>query len=265
MSAVRFDGRVAAITGGGGGMGRAFALDLAARGARIAVCGRRPEPIAETVAAIEKAGGEAIAVQCDVRDPGQVDAWLDQCVERFGAPDLLVNNAAGNFICPAIELSPNGWNAVINIVLNGSFYASRAFAQRYRDAGHTRGSVVSVIATYAWTGNAGTAHSAAAKAGVMNLMMTLAVEWASLGIRCNSVAPGPIETPGATAHLFPTEEIRKQITDRIPARRFGQLEDVVNATRFLLSDESSYVTGSCITLDGGGWLPQGMFALGHRA
>jgi NAD(P)-dependent dehydrogenase (short-subunit alcohol dehydrogenase family) len=260
MGETGFDGRVAAITGGGGGMGRAFALDLAARGAKVAVCGRRPEPIAETVAMIEAAGGEGLAVPCDVRDPAQVDAFFDACTERFGAADLLVNNAAGNFICPAIDLSPNGWNAVINIVLNGSFYCSRAFALRYREAGRERGSMVSVIATYAWTGNAGTAHSAAAKAGVQNLMMTLAVELAPLGIRCNSIAPGPILTPGATENLFPTQEIQDAISARIPARRLGTLDDVVAATRFLLSDDSSYVTGSTITLDGGGWLPQGMFA-----
>ena len=260
MSETRFDGRVAAITGGGGGMGRSFALDLAARGAKVAVCGRRPEPIAETVEMVEAAGGEALAVTCDVRDPAQVDAFFDACGERFGAADLLVNNAAGNFIAPAIELSANGWNAVINIVLNGSFYCSRAFATRYRDAGRKRGSIVSVIATYAWTGNAGTAHSAAAKAGVQNLMMTLAVEWAELGIRCNSIAPGPILTPGATAHLFPTEEIQQAIAAKIPAGRLGTLDDVVAATRFLLSDDSSYITGSTITLDGGGWLPRGMFA-----
>jgi NAD(P)-dependent dehydrogenase (short-subunit alcohol dehydrogenase family) len=260
VTGMRFDGRVAAITGGGGGMGRAFALDLASRGARVAVCGRRPEPLAETVALIEAAGGEALAVPCDVRDPAHVDAFFDACTARFGAPDLLVNNAAGNFICPAIDLTPNGWNAVISIVLNGSFLCSRAFATRYRDAGHERGAVVSVIATYAWTGNAGTAHSAAAKAGVQNLMMTLAVEWAPLGIRCNSIAPGPILTPGATENLFPTEEIQAAMSARIPAGRLGTLDDVVAATRYLLSDDASYVTGSTLTIDGGGWLPRGMFA-----
>jgi NAD(P)-dependent dehydrogenase (short-subunit alcohol dehydrogenase family) len=261
MSGQGFEGRVAAITGGGGGMGRAFAVDLAARGARVAVCGRRPEPIAETVAMIEAAGGEALAVPCDVRDPGQVDAFFDAATERFGAPDLLVCNAAGNFICPAIDMSANGWNAVVGIVLNGTFLCSRAFALRYREAGHERGAILSVIATYAWTGNAGTAHSAAAKAGVQNLMMTLAVEWASLGIRCNSIAPGPIETPGATAHLFPTDEIRDRITSMIPAGRFGSLDDVVRAARFLLSDDADYVTGATLALDGGGWLPKGMFAV----
>ena len=125
---------------------------------------------------IADAGGEAIAVTCDVRDPAQVEAFFDACGERFGAADLLVNNAAGNFICPAIELSPNGWNAVINIVLNGWFYCSRRSRCGIAEAGRERGSIASVIATYAWTGNAGTAHSAAAKAGVQNLMMTLAVE-----------------------------------------------------------------------------------------
>jgi NAD(P)-dependent dehydrogenase (short-subunit alcohol dehydrogenase family) len=262
MTEQRFDGRVAAITGGGGGMGRAFALDLASRGAKVAICGRRPEPIAETVAMIEAAGGEAVAIACDVRDPVQVDAFFDGACERFGAPDLLVCNAAGNFICPVIDMSPNGWNAVISIVLNGTFLCSRAFGLRYREAGHTNGSILSVIATYAWTGNAGTAHSAAAKAGVQNLMMTLAVEWAPLGIRCNSIAPGPIETPGATAHLFPTDEIREAITSQIPAGRFGSLDDVVHAARFLLSDQAGYITGSTLTLDGGGWLPKGMFAIG---
>jgi NAD(P)-dependent dehydrogenase (short-subunit alcohol dehydrogenase family) len=250
---------VAAITGGGGGMGRAFALDLAARGAKVAVCGRRQEPIDETVQLVHAAGGEAIAIRCDVRDPAQVDAFFDACSDRFGAADLLVANAAGNFICPAIDLTPNGWNAVISIVLNGTFYSTRAFAHRYRDAGHTRGAVVSVIATYAWTGNPGTVHSAAAKAGVLNMMMTLAVEWAPLGIRLNAIAPGPIETPGATANLFPTPEIRAAISAQIPARRLGTLDDVVAATRFLLSDDASYITGSCLTIDGGGWLSKGMF------
>ena len=126
-------------------------------------------------------------------------------------------------------------------MLNGSFYCSKAFATRYATARERGGSIVSVIATYAWTGNAGTAHSAAAKAGVQNLMMTLAVEWAEFGIRCNSIAPGPILTPGATAHLFPTEEIQQAIASKIPAGRLGTLDDVVAATRFLLSDESSYV------------------------
>jgi NAD(P)-dependent dehydrogenase (short-subunit alcohol dehydrogenase family) len=260
-----FDGRVIAITGGGGGMGRAFAVDLARHGARVAVCGRRQEPLDETVAEVEAAGGEAFAHTCDVRDPAQVDAFFDAVVDRFGAPDSLVNNAAGNFICPAGELSPNGWLAVVNIVLNGTFFCSRAFFQRYRDAGLERGAILSVIATYAWTGNPGTAHSAAAKAGVWNLMKTLAVEWAPFGIRANTIAPGPIETPGASQNLFPTQEIRDAITSHVPLRRFGTLDDVAGAARFLLSEQASYVTGANLTLDGGEVLNEGMFKLAGPA
>ena len=134
----------------------------------------------------------------DVRDPVQVDAFFDAIGERFGPADTLVNNAAGNFICPAIDLSPNGWLAVINIVLNGTFFCSRAFAKRFADAERPTGSILSILATYAWTGNPGTAHSAAAKAGVWNLTRTLAVEWAPLGLRVNAMAPGVTNTEGAS-------------------------------------------------------------------
>jgi NAD(P)-dependent dehydrogenase (short-subunit alcohol dehydrogenase family) len=251
--------RVVAITGGGSGMGRALALDLAGQGARVAVCGRRAEPLEETVAMVEQAGGQALAVPTDVRDPAQVDAFFDAIGERFGPADTLVNNAAGNFISPAIDLSPNGWLAVVNIVLNGTFFCSRAFARRFGDAVRPTGSVLSIIATYAWTGNPGTAHSAAAKAGVLNLTKTLAVEWAPLGLRVNAMAPGVTNTEGASANLFPTDEIRDRMTAEIPLRRFAELDDIVRCARFLLSDDASYVTGECLTLDGGAVLEQGMF------
>jgi NAD(P)-dependent dehydrogenase (short-subunit alcohol dehydrogenase family) len=251
-------GRHVLITGGGSGMGRALAVALAAKGDHVAVCGRREEPLDETVALCAEVGGEALAVPADVRDPEAVDRFVDAAVERFGPPDVLVNNAAGNFICPAIDISPNGWRAVVDIVLDGTFFCSRAVARRMRDAGRG-GAMLNVVATYAWTGNPGTAHSAAAKAGVWNLTKTLAVEWAPLGIRVNAIAPGPVETEGAAAHLFPTEEIRQAMIEGIPAGRFGRLEDVVSAARFLLSDAASYVTGECLTLDGGESLAKGMF------
>jgi NAD(P)-dependent dehydrogenase (short-subunit alcohol dehydrogenase family) len=177
----------------------------------------------------------------------------------LGPPELLVNSAAGNFICPAIDLSPNGWRAVVDIVLNGTFYTSRAVARALRDAGRG-GSILNIVATYAWTGNPGTVHSAAAKAGVLNLTRTLAVEWAPLGIRVNAMAPGPVDTEAASAHLFPTEEIRARMAAEIPAGRLGTLDDVVWAARFLLSPRSSYITGDCLTLDGGEVLEKGMFA-----
>jgi NAD(P)-dependent dehydrogenase (short-subunit alcohol dehydrogenase family) len=253
------EGRVIAITGGGSGMGRAMAVDLARHGARVAVCGRRPEPLDETVALVRDAGGEAIAASCDVRDPEQIDAFLDAVVAAFGAPDTLVNNAAGNFVANAIDMSPGGWRAVIDIVLNGTFYCSRAFALRFPDAARDTGSILNVIATYAWTGNPGTAHSAAAKAGVWNLTKSLAVEWAPMGLRVNCIAPGPTETEAASANLFPTEEIRQAMTAEIPLRRFATLEDITDAARFLVSDEAAYVTGETLTLDGGESLSGGMF------
>lgn len=251
--------RVVVITGGGSGMGRAFALDQAARGARVAICGRRPEPLEETVALVEQAGGSAFAAPCDVRDPDQIAAFFDAVCERLGAPQALINNAAGNFLCPAIDLSANGWRAVTSIVLDGTFFCSQAFARRFRDAGHPAGAILNVIATYAWTGNPLTVHSAAAKAGVWNLTKTLAVEWAALGIRVNCIAPGVTLTDGAATNLFPTEEIRAAMTADIPAGRFATLDDICAAGRFLLSDEASYVTGETLTLDGGYHLEQGLF------
>jgi NAD(P)-dependent dehydrogenase (short-subunit alcohol dehydrogenase family) len=252
-------GKVVLITGGGSGMGRALAESLAADGALVAVCGRRPEALDETVARCEALGARALAIPTDVRDPEAVQACVDRVVAELGPPELLVNSAAGNFICPAIDLSPNGWRAVVDIVLNGTFYCSSAVARALRDAGRG-GSILNVVATYAWTGNPGTAHSAAAKAGVWNLTRTLAVEWAPLGIRVNAIAPGPVATEAASAHLFPTEEIRAQMAAEIPAGRLGTLDDVVWAARFLLSPRSSYITGDCLTLDGGQVLERGMFA-----
>jgi NAD(P)-dependent dehydrogenase (short-subunit alcohol dehydrogenase family) len=257
-------GKVALITGGGSGMGRAIAESLAADGALVAVCGRRTEPLEETVARCTALGARALAVPTDVRDPAAVQTLVDRVVAELGPPELLVNSAAGNFLSPAIDLSPNGWRAVVEIVLNGTFYTSQAVARALRDAARG-GSILNIVATYAWTGNPGTVHSAAAKAGVLNLTKTLAVEWAPLGIRVNAMAPGPVDTEAASAHLFPTEEIRSAMAGEIPAGRLGTLEDVVWAARFLLSPRSSYITGDCLTLDGGEVLERGMFAHSQAA
>ncbi|SEB88825.1 SDR family oxidoreductase [Streptomyces sp. TLI_105] len=249
----RFAGRTYLVTGGGSGIGRAIALALAAAGARVTVAGRTPQRLDETVALIEKAGGEALAVPTDVRDPEAVDALVAAAVERFGRLDGLVNNAAGNFVVPGIDLSPGGWRAVVDIVLNGSYYCTRAVARRLREQG-TGGSILSVIATYAWHGHPGTVHSAAAKAGVLAMTRTLAVELAPLGIRLNCIAPGPTETEGAGAALWATDEAREEVLATVPAGRFADPAEVAEASLFLLGDGASYLTGECLTVDGGQWL-----------
>jgi NAD(P)-dependent dehydrogenase (short-subunit alcohol dehydrogenase family) len=253
-----FEGRPVLITGGGTGMGRAFALALAERGAPVAVCGRRPDPIEETAELCRAHGVGALASQVDVRDPERVEAWVAEAGAARGPPRMLINNAAGNFLARAIDLSPNGWRAVVDIVLNGTFYCSTSVARSMRAAG-VGGAILNVIASYAWTGNPMTAHSAAAKAGVWNLARSLAVEWAPLGIRVNCIAPGPLDSEGAAERLFPTPEIREKMLDDIPAHRFTTLDDVVASALFLLSDDAAHVTGETLTVDGGQSLSQGMF------
>ena len=213
--------RVAVITGGGTGIGLAIARRLGTLGARIAIASRQSENLEQGWAALQASGIDALAVQLDVRKPEQVDEMVERTVKHFGGLDILVNNAAGNFICRAEELSPNGWNAVIGIVLNGSFYCSRAVGQ-YMIASKRGGSIVSILANYIWTGSAGTIHSAAAKAGVMSMTQTLAVEWAPHQIRVNAVAPGPIESAGAARQLWNTKAAVDRITDSVPLRRWGK-------------------------------------------
>ncbi|MGW5419985.1 glucose 1-dehydrogenase [Streptomyces sp. NPDC003943] len=257
----RFDGRTFIVTGGGSGIGRAVALALTGAGARVAVAGRTPERLDETVALAAKAGGEALAVPTDVRDPEAVDALVAAAVERFGRVDGLVNNAAGNFVVPGIDLSPNGWRAVVDIVLNGSYYCTRAVARRLREQG-TGGSILSVIASYAWHGHPGTVHSAAAKAGVLAMTRTLAVELAPLGIRLNCIAPGPTETAGAGAALWATPEAREEVLATVPAGRFADPAEIADASLFLLGDRASYLTGECLTVDGGQWLGKQVYGRG---
>ncbi len=175
LPANTFSGQVAIVTGGGTGLGRAMALEYARLGARLVLASRSREHLEPTVAEIQKAGGEALAVPTDVRDPSQVDRMIQETKKKFGGVDILVNNAAGNFICKAEELSPNGWRAVVNIVLNGTFFCTRAAGLEII-AQKRGGKILSVLATYAWTGGPGTVHSAAAKAGVLALTRTLAVE-----------------------------------------------------------------------------------------
>lgn len=253
-----FDGQVALVTGGGTGIGLGIARMLGRLGARVAIASRSAEHLEAGLASLREAGCDALAVPVDVRQPESVDAMVERVVGHFGRIDILVNNAAGNFVCRAEDLTPNGWNAVIGIVLNGSFYASRAVG-RHLIARGTGGSIVSVLANYAWTGSPGTIHSASAKAGVLAMTRTLAVEWAPHRIRVNAVAPGPIESAGAARQLWSTAEQVTRITGTIPLGRWGTVDDIASAVAFLVSPYAGYITGDVLTVDGGQWLGRGTF------
>lgn len=248
--------QVAVITGGGTGLGRAMALEFSRLGAALVLASRKPEHLNPTVCEIQNRGGRALAVPTDVRDPQQVDRLVSETLREFGRADILVNNAAGNFVCRAEELSPNGWRAVVEIVLNGTFFCSRAFGKEMIARG-TGGRILNIIATYAWTGGPGTVHSASAKAGVMAMTQTLAVEWARYRIRVNAIAPGAIPTEGAAGQLWNDSAVEKRVLANIPAGRFGTQAELANAAAYLVSPYSDYITGDVLTLDGGAWLGRG--------
>src|SRR6185312_1663546 len=251
-------GKVAIVTGGATGLGLAIAKRMGELGADIAVGSRQSEHLEDGTADLRHAGLDPLAVQVDVRKPEQVDEMVHRVIRHFGRIDILINNAAGNFICRAEDLSPNGWNAVVGIVLNGSFYCSRAVG-RHMIARGGGGSIVSILANYVWTGSPGTIHSAAAKAGVMSMTQTLAVEWAEHNIRVNAVAPGPIDTPGAAKQLWSSPEAVNRITNMVPLRRWGKPEEVADAVAFLVSPQAGFITGEIMTIDGGAWLGRGTF------
>jgi NAD(P)-dependent dehydrogenase (short-subunit alcohol dehydrogenase family) len=265
LSEGTFAGKVAIVTGGGSGLGRAIALELARLGAAVVVAGRRPEPLEETIAQIEDWGGYGHAKPTDVRDPEQVESLVADAVARFGRVDVLVNNAAGNFVVHAEELSPNGWRAVVGIVLDGGFLCARAAGRRMIEQGEG-GAILSVLASYAWTGGPGTVHSAAAKAGLLTMTRTLAVEWARHRIRVNCITPGPADTEGAGAALWPTEEDRARVAASVPLGRLGTPEEIAWWGAALCSSYADYITGENLVIDGGHWLEQEGYlpALGHE-
>ena len=252
--------RVAIVTGGGTGIGRAIAREYARLGAKLVLASRSLEHLEPTALELRGKGAHVLVVPTDVRLPEQVDHLCQETVHRFGSIDILVNNAAGNFVCPAEKLSPNGWNAVVNIVLNGTFYCSRAAGLRMIESGQG-GNILNLVATYAWTGGPGTIHSACAKAGVVCMTRTLAVEWARFKIRVNAVAPGPVETEGAGSKLWAEPEVRNAMLKTVPRARIGTPEEIAQACAYLASDFADYITGEVLVMDGGQWLGKGMFGM----
>jgi NAD(P)-dependent dehydrogenase (short-subunit alcohol dehydrogenase family) len=246
-------GRVVVITGGGTGLGRSMALRMAELGARLFLCGRREEPLREACAAISKAGGAAAWTQCDVRDPASVEQMLAAAEQPFGPPDTLVNNAAGNFIARTETLSPNAFHAVVSIVLYGTFHCTQALAKRWM-AAKQPGTVLNILTTYAETGSGFVVPSACAKAGVLAMTRSLAVEWARYKIRLNAIAPGPFPTEGAWSRLMPSKDFEEHAKNAHPMKRFGRHDELANLAVYLISPQSEYVNGECVVIDGGLWL-----------
>jgi NAD(P)-dependent dehydrogenase (short-subunit alcohol dehydrogenase family) len=250
---------VALVTGGGTGIGRAIGVGLAQDGFNLAIASRSPEHLAQGATELRGKGARVLEVPTDVREPEQVDRLFDAVRDEYGRLDVLVNNAAGNFIAPAEKITPNGWRAVLGIVLDGTFLCSRAALPQLRRSPNP--SIVNIVASYAWMAGPGTAHSAAAKAGVLALTRTLAVEWARYGVRVNAVAPGPVRTAGTDRQLWVSDELVESIRREIPLGRFGTPEEIADSVRFLVGPRASYITGQVLAVDGGQWLGKGVMDL----
>jgi NAD(P)-dependent dehydrogenase (short-subunit alcohol dehydrogenase family) len=239
------------ITGGGTGLGKAMAHRFLELGATVYICGRR-EDVLEKTAAELSASGPIRALPCDVRNLDAVEAMIDS-IWKEGPLDILVNNAAGNFIARTEELSPRAFESVIGIVLLGTLHTTMACGRRWLKAAHP-GTVLSISATYAPVGSAYVVPSAISKAGVEALTRSLAVEWGNRGIRMNAIAPGPIPTQGAFSRLLPRPDLEALALDRNPMHRFGTEEELANLAAFLVSDGSAYINGEVIRMDGGEFL-----------
>ena len=243
------------LTGGGTGLGRSMALRFAGLGARMFLVGRREDPLRETCDEILRAGGAAAYATCDVRDFASVDAAASKAEEQFGDINTLVNNAAGNFIARTEKLTPNAFNAVVGIVLNGTFNCTQAFGRRWIDR-KLAGNVLNIVTTYAAVncGSAFVVPSACAKAGVLAMTTSLAVEWAKYHIRLNAIAPGPFPTEGAWSRLMPSKQFEEHAKDKHPMKRYGRHEELANLAAFLVSDMADYINGECVVIDGAQWL-----------
>ena len=252
-----FDGAVVAVTGGGTGLGKGIAIEFARLGATIAILSRDPAHLEAGSTAVEEAGGKAFTTAIDIRDPAKVAEAFDTVEQAVGLPDVLVNNAAGNFPVAAEDLSPNGWRAVTQIVLDGTFFCSREFGRRHIAAA-TGGVIINIGATYSWTGGPGFVHSAAAKAGVKNLTETLAVEWGPYGIRVNCLVPGLIPHADERDHIRATPGRGPGEDFSVPAGRVGHPRELGWAATFLASPYAVYISGATLVVDGANWQRRSM-------
>jgi NAD(P)-dependent dehydrogenase (short-subunit alcohol dehydrogenase family) len=242
--------RVAFITGGGTGIGFGIAVKLGRLGARVAICGRRTAVLEQAVQQLKALGVPAMGVTVDVRQYEMVSAAIASTVAEFGGLDILVNNAAGNFVKPTEELSPNGWKAPVDIDLNGTFHCCRAAFPHLAASPHV-GRIINIITAYAWMGWPGCAPAAAAKAGIQSLTRTLAVEWGRKNILVNSIAPGPIDQTEGTRRIHEQTGRAALEREKVAVGRFGDVEDIANATAYLVSPAGSYITGADLVVDGG--------------
>jgi NAD(P)-dependent dehydrogenase (short-subunit alcohol dehydrogenase family) len=251
LPAGSYDGKVVLVTGGGTGLGKAIAAEFARLGASLVVASRKPEHLAAAEAELG-ALGPVRTVACDIRDADQIAAAFDTAVEAFGLPDVLINNAAANFPSPAEDLSPNAWRTVVDITLNGTYLCAREFARRHLEA-RTPGSIVNVGASYAWTGGPGFAHSAAAKAGVKNMVETLAVEWGPYGIQVNGLVPGLVPHEDMTADIQSNLARNQSNAASQPALRVGLPRELGWAATFLASPYGAFISGHTLVVDGANW------------
>ncbi len=249
-------GKTIVVTGGGSGLGKAMTTYFLELGANVIITSRNIEKLELVKKELEeKTGGKVLAVQCDVRHYDQVEAMAKASVEKFGTVDVLLNNAAGNFISPTERLSANAFDTIIDIVLKGTKNCTLAFGKHWIDKKEIDKVVLNIVTTYAWTGSAYVVPSATAKAGVLALTRSLAVEWAKYGMRFNAIAPGPFPTKGAWDRLLPGDLKEKfDFSKKVPLKRVGEHQELANLAAYLVSDFSAYVNGEVITIDGGEWL-----------
>ncbi|EOZ95804.1 2,4-dienoyl-CoA reductase [Indibacter alkaliphilus LW1] len=248
-------GKTILVTGGGTGLGRSMGIYFLELGANLVITSRKLEVLEKAAQEMEKeTGGSVLAVACDVRDADQVENVYNKSIEKFGKIDVVLNNAAGNFISPTERLSTNAFNTVVDIVLKGSANVTMVIGKKWIDSGQP-GTFLNIVTTYAWTGSGYVVPSAAAKAGVLAMTRSLAVEWAKYKIRSNAIAPGPFPTEGAWSRLLPGDLVNKfDPAKKVPVGRVGEHQELANLAAYLVSDFSAYVNGEVVTIDGGEWL-----------